>query len=269
MEELFELLYKESIYINLIDNKLSVKSYKGKIRKEIIDKISLHREEIISYLMLADVSYRIISKAPDLEYYPLSSSQRRLWILSRFEGADGAYNIPEVFRISGDLNINFLEKSYFSLLSRHEILRTIFRESAEGEVYQYILSEVPDDSFQHLVLDFEKEGNKVSEIISSESNRIFDLSAGPLIRFTVLEDQSGGGYIFCLVMHHIISDGWSMGILKKELFTLYDSFKEGCTEVLSPLSLQYKDYAYWEQSELENRVSLSKSYWQEQFSGDL
>ncbi|WPO84502.1 amino acid adenylation domain-containing protein [Chryseobacterium sp. JJR-5R] len=269
MEELFELLYKESIYINLIDDKLSVKSYKGKIRKEIIDKISLHREEIISYLMSVDVSYRTISKAPDLEYYPLSSSQRRLWILSRFEGADGAYNIPEVFRISGDFDIASLEKSYFSLLSRHEILRTVFRESAEGEVYQHILSETPDDSFQHLVLDFEKEGNKVSEIILSESNRIFDLSEGPLIRFRVLEDQSGGGYIFCLVMHHIISDGWSMGILKKELFTLYDSFKEGHPVVLSPLALQYKDYAYWEQSELANRVSLSKSYWQEQFSGDL
>ncbi|MET3038601.1 condensation domain-containing protein, partial [Chryseobacterium sp. NRRL B-14859] len=120
----------------------------------------------------------------------------------------------------------------------------------DGEVYQHILTDVFEESFAHLILDFSIEEGNVSEIIRSESNRIFDLSEGPLIRFTVLEDVSGGGYIFCLVMHHIISDGWSMDILKKELFTLYYSFKEGDPAVLPPLALQYKDYAFWEQSEL-------------------
>ncbi|WPO84503.1 amino acid adenylation domain-containing protein [Chryseobacterium sp. JJR-5R] len=271
MKELLERLNSLNIKVALEEGELYLDSDEL-ISDSLIQEIKDNKKEIIEFIerfSSSAISYGHIPLAPDLEYYPLSSSQRRLWILSRFEGADGAYNIPEVFRISGDFDIASLEKSYFSLLSRHEILRTVFRESAEGEVYQHILSETPDDSFQHLVLDFEKEGNKVSEIISSESNRIFDLSEGPLIRFRVLEDQSGGGYIFCLVMHHIISDGWSMDILKKELFTLYDSFKEGHPVVLSPLALQYKDYAYWEQSELANRVSLSKSYWQEQFSGDL
>ncbi|MET3038562.1 amino acid adenylation domain-containing protein, partial [Chryseobacterium sp. NRRL B-14859] len=269
MEELFELLYKESIYIKLIDNKLSVKSNKGKIRKEIIDKISFHREEIISYLKSEDTSYRTLLPAPSMDSYPLSSSQRRLWILSRFEGADGAYNIPEVFRVSGAVDMASLKESYFSLLSRHEILRTVFRENMDGEVYQHILSAASEESFAHLILDFESNESLLHSVVSKEVKYTFDLSEGPLIRFTVLEDVSGSGYIFCLVMHHIISDGWSMGILKKELFTLYRGFQEGSPSLLPALRLQYKDYAFWEQSELKTGSLVSKVYWYEQFRGDL
>ncbi|MET3038580.1 condensation domain-containing protein, partial [Chryseobacterium sp. NRRL B-14859] len=105
--------------------------------------------------------------------------------------------------------------------------------------------------------------------MSQETGRVFELTSGPLIRLTLIEDRSGDGYIFCLVMHHIISDGWSMDILQKELFTLYNHFKSGSPAVLPPLDLQYKDYAFWEQSELEIRSSLSKDYWRAQFSGEL
>ncbi|MET3038567.1 amino acid adenylation domain-containing protein, partial [Chryseobacterium sp. NRRL B-14859] len=250
------------------EGKLKILAAKEILNRELSEKISLHREEIISFL-ISNISYSHIPLAPFLEGYPLSSSQRRLWILSRFEGADGAYNIPEVFRVSGGVDIESLKQSYFTLLSRHEILRTVFRENLEGEVFQHILSDVFEDSFEYLMLDFSKEEGKISEIISFETNRIFDLSEGPLIRFTVLEDVSGSGYIFCLVMHHIISDGWSMDILKKELFTLYRGFKEDDPVVLPPLALQYKDYAFWEQSGLETNGLVSQAYWQAQLSGDL
>ncbi|MCT2410078.1 amino acid adenylation domain-containing protein [Chryseobacterium antibioticum] len=210
-----------------------------------------------------------IPSAPSLDFYPLSSSQRRLWILSRFEGSEGAYNIPAVFRLTGDFDVSSLQKSYFGLLSRHEILRTVFRESSTGEAFQLVLPEVLAESFEHLVFDFTSEKAAIDAALSQETGRVFDLSYGPLIRLTILEDRSGDGYIFCLVMHHIISDGWSMDILKRELFTLYNHFKSGRVAVLPPLTLQYKDYAFWEQSELEQSAVHSRVYWQTQLSGDL
>ncbi|MET3038569.1 condensation domain-containing protein, partial [Chryseobacterium sp. NRRL B-14859] len=271
MKELLERLESLNIKIALEEEELYLDSDEL-ISDSLIQEVKDNKRELIEFIKRfssSTILYNNIPLAPLLAGYPLSSSQRRLWILSRFEGADGAYNIPEVFRVSGEVDLSSLRNSYFSLLSRHEILRTVFRENADGEVYQHILTDVFEESFAHLILDFSIEEGNVSEIIRSESNRIFDLSEGPLIRFTVLEDVSGSGYIFCLVMHHIISDGWSMDILKKELFTLYHSFKEGDPAVLPPLALQYKDYAFWEQSELEANGSESKTYWQAQLSGDL
>ncbi|MET3038619.1 condensation domain-containing protein, partial [Chryseobacterium sp. NRRL B-14859] len=82
---------------------------------------------------------------------------------------DGAYNIPAILKLSGEVDLSSLRNSYFSLLSRHEILRTVFRENADGEVYQHILTDVFEESFAHLILDFSIEEGNVSEIIRSES----------------------------------------------------------------------------------------------------
>ncbi|MET3037842.1 amino acid adenylation domain-containing protein, partial [Chryseobacterium sp. NRRL B-14859] len=117
--------------------------------------------------------YISLPSAPILDFYPLSSSQRRLWLMSGFSGASGAYNIPAVFRISGDLDINSLKKSYFSLLSRHEILRTVFRETIDGVGCQVVLPEAQPDSFSYFLLDFVSEKQVIEEVISQETGRVF------------------------------------------------------------------------------------------------
>ncbi|NIG57755.1 non-ribosomal peptide synthetase, partial [Chitinophaga sp. Cy-1792] len=187
-----------------------------------------------------------IAAAPEQASYPLSSSQRRLWVLSQFEEGSVAYNMPGVYTLTGALDIARLEAAFKTLIARHEILRTVFKEEESG-VQQYILA----------AIDF-----KIAALtdISTFCYIPFDLSAGPLLRAAVGE-VSAGEWVFVYVMHHIISDGWSMGVLIKELLHIYHD-----NSPLPVLPLQYKDYAVWQQSGSD---TMSQAYWLEQFSGEL
>ncbi|NIG57756.1 condensation domain-containing protein, partial [Chitinophaga sp. Cy-1792] len=187
-----------------------------------------------------------IAPAPEQASYPLSSSQRRLWVLSQFEEGSVAYNMPGVYTLTGALDIARLEAAFKTLIARHEILRTVFKEEESG-VGQYILA----------TIDF-----KIEDLtdISAFCYTPFDLSAGPLLRAAVTE-VSAGEWVFVYVMHHIISDGWSMGVLIKELLHIYHD-----NSPLPVLPLQYKDYAVWQQS---GSAAMSQAYWLEQFSGEL
>ena len=160
--------------------------------------------------------------------YPLSSSQRRLWVLSQFEGSNVAYNVPGVYLLEGELNIEALKYSFESLIERHENLRTVFKEDSEGDVYQGILTG-GDSGFRIDYKDLrgEASGDSMAKELSlAEISQPFDLSRGPLLRaglYQLLEHK----WVFSYVIHHIISDGWSMEVLIKELFILQLLYKRG------------------------------------------
>ncbi|WP_254640141.1 non-ribosomal peptide synthetase [Chitinophaga sp. GbtcB8] len=210
-----------------------------------------------------------ISPVTEQEHYQLSSSQRRLWVLSLFEGGNAAYNMPGVYVFEGQLNQDALAYAFNALIKRHEILRTIFKEDADGDVRQYI--RLPEDAgFTIDYYDVRQEGEEqLRERIQQEILKPFDLSAGPLLR-AALYQVTDHKWIFTHVMHHIISDGWSMGILIKELLQLYNAYCKHKDFPLSPLRIQYKDYAAWQQAQLTG-VSLQrhKGYWLTQFEGEL
>ncbi len=203
--------------------------------------------------------------------YVLSSAQRRLWVLSQFEDGNVAYNMPGAQVFEGELDRDGLEYAFRTLVDRHESLRTVFRSDDQGEIRQYILS-VEESGFRVEYEDLRLLAHREEEVklrVQQDFLRPFDLSEGPLLRATLyqLEDSR---WVFSYPMHHIISDGWSMGLLIRELLLFYKTYVEGGSTELEPLRIQYKDYAVWQQEQLKGEgFEQHRQYWLDQFSGEL
>ncbi|MGB8194022.1 MAG: amino acid adenylation domain-containing protein [Chitinophagaceae bacterium] len=237
--------------------------------KELFNYVTLE-EQALLIATQKRTAFRSIASAPLQEDYPLSSSQRRLWVLSRFEEGSSAYNAPGVRVLIGELNREAFSYAFNALIERHEILRTVFRLNEEGEVRQVILepSEV-NFSVAYSDLRTEDQDKKIQDFIRDTLTKPFDLSAGPLLRASLFQ-VTDNEWVFAYAMHHIISDAWSMDILVKELLMLYNSRLHGEDNVLQPLKIQFKDYAYWQQQQVKGEALQSgKQYWLKQFADEV
>src|SRR5687767_10543202 len=199
-------------------------------------------------LHAADGKQRSIPKADRSAPLPLSWAQQRLWFLDQLDPAAGAaYHLPAALRLSGELNREALRASLDRIVARHENLRTSF-VSIEGTPQQLI---APADSGFTLIehdlrgLDASAKEAAVAELSISEGQAPFDLAKGPLIRgrLLYLGEQE---HVLLVTQHHIISDGWSTGVLVREVSALYRAFSQGQTDPLPPLPIQYADYAVWQ-----------------------
>ncbi|HEY0065824.1 MAG TPA: MupA/Atu3671 family FMN-dependent luciferase-like monooxygenase [Flavisolibacter sp.] len=212
-----------------------------------------------------------IPKAPEMDGYPLSSSQRRSWILSQFEEANAAYNMPGVYIFEGDLDTEAFEYAFDSIINRHEALRTVFREDGQGEIRQYI--NTPEQSGIKLVWEDARNQPDAERLemehVRADIVKPFDLAKGPIIRGRVCRIHDDK-WVFTYVTHHIISDGWSLGVLFRELVQFYDEYINGRESSLEPLRIQFKDYSAWQQAELQGEgMKAHKEYWMKQFEGEL
>ena len=199
---------------------------------------------------------------------PLSYTQEGLWFLYELEPESPIYNIPAAVRIKGRLQIAYLEQSLNAVVQRHEILRTTFSQH-QGEAAQLIAESLtlrlPVVDLSSLA-DAERE-LQFQKLASEEVLRLFDLSAGSS---AALHPRAAGDeeHILVLVMHHIASDGWSMGVLFKELAALYEALSAGKPSPLPPLPLQYADYAHWQRQWLQGAVLEEQiGYWKRQLAG--
>jgi amino acid adenylation domain-containing protein len=274
MSDLYIRLKKLNIDIQLADGKLDIQAPKGVLNQELLNEIRSHKDELISFITTYSDrkdDYVPIRKVPPQESYPVSSSQRSLWIVSQFEEGNVGYNVSDVYIIKGKLNGQAFRSSFDALIGRHEILRTVFRESEAGAVRQYIKS--PGEmSFAISEADLRNDSGreeKARTLVQQQFLQPFDLSSAPLFRAGLyrMDDDT---WIFCYVMHHIISDGWSMDILMREVLLFYNSFTRGEAPLLPPLRIQYKDYAAWQQEQLSGEaLKRHRDYWLEQFEGAL
>src|SRR5687767_14420388 len=196
-------------------------------------------------LHAADGKQRSIPKADRSAPLPLSWAQQRLWFLDQLDPAAGAaYHLPAALRLSGDLNRTALRASLDRIVARHENLRTSF-VSVEGTPQQVI---APADSGFTLIehdlrgLEASAQEAAVAELSLSEARMPFDLSQGPLIRGRLLY-LSEHEHVLLITQHHIISDGWSTGVLMRELSVLYRAFNQDQPDPLPELAIQYADYA--------------------------
>ncbi len=216
-------------------------------------------------------AYRMIDVISELPTYNLSSAQRRLWVLNYFDGAQNAYNIPYVILLEGKLNKNALSQSFKAIAARHEILRTVLREDSEGAAYQQIIN-----ADEYVVgfkeTDLRAVADKKVELdrlVDEENFGAFDFSNGPLWRCHLIQLEADK-YILTMVHHHIISDGWSMDVFRKEWCKIYNAFTEGVEPQLSALKIQYKDYAAWHNQQLASEEIIPhKAYWLKQFEGEI
>jgi acyl carrier protein len=204
------------------------------------------------------------------EQLPLSFAQERVWFFEQLQPGSGRYNVPVAVTVSGELNISHLEQAFNLIIARHENLRTVF-PSKVGQAQQVILESL-DFRLQQIDLSHhtnkEELHNKAKEICRTDAAKPFDLARGPLIRGKVirLAEQE---HILLLNMHHIITDGWSMGVLIKELDVIMDALRQGRRPDLPPLEIQYVDYAVWQRARLEAGGVLEQqlAYWQEKLAG--
>ncbi|WP_425657968.1 amino acid adenylation domain-containing protein [Tenacibaculum ascidiaceicola] len=273
--DLLKRLKELNISIKVVNDNLDVKAAKGVLNEKLLNEIRVHKESLINLLdnnsEYKTLESKHIPKIKIQESYELSSSQRRVWVLSQMEASNVTYNMPEVYVFKGELNTEALNLAYNALIMRHESLRTNFKEDENGNIRQFIKNkEVVQSKITFIDLKEDKEKNhKVEEVIDREYNYVFNLSSDDLLRCTLLQVKDNE-WVFCYVIHHIISDGWSMDILTKELFILYEAFIKGEENPLEPLRIQYKDYASWQQNQLnEDSNEEHKTYWLKQFEGEL
>ncbi|QSQ18814.1 non-ribosomal peptide synthase/polyketide synthase [Pyxidicoccus parkwayensis] len=200
--------------------------------------------------------------------WPLSFAQQRLWLITQLDPDSPAYALPAVLRIRGVLTVAALSRAFTTVVERHESLRTVF-VSRDGEPQQRILtaSEFPLPVVDLSGVPAGERELRARKLISDETLRPFDLTRGPLVR-ALLFRLDTREHILIVTMHHIVSDRWSLGVLIREVATLYGAFTSGLEPRLPPLPLQYADYALWQRQWLQGEV-LEKQlgYWRQQLSG--
>ncbi|MEW2268862.1 non-ribosomal peptide synthetase [Streptomyces griseofuscus] len=193
---------------------------------------------------------------------PVSFAQQRLWFLDQLVPDNAFYNIPHIRRLRGQVDVDVLERAVSEIVARHEVLRTRF-VSVGGQPRQVIAAPEP---VRIRVVDLAP-GDEAGVVVGQEVTGPFDLTLGPLLRVTLVrigaDDQ-----VLCVVMHHIVSDDWSMGVFQRELDALYAAFTAGEPSPLRPLPVQYADFAMEQRGRLvEDILDQQVSYWRRRLEG--
>jgi amino acid adenylation domain-containing protein len=217
-------------------------------------------------------TYSSINILPVQEHYELSAAQKLMWVLDQSSSDMIAYNMPASCILNGPVNKEALRKAFRTLIDRHETLRTTFK-IAEGEPRQFIQSDLAftlDENDISVKISYDgKSQYLINKYLEEEFSLPFNLVNGPLIRARLVKLKNDQ-HLFLFTMHHIISDGWSRGLLLKELMVLYAAYNQGKPNPLQPLRVQYKDYAAWQNALLSgDQLQASRTYWHQKLAGEL
>ncbi|HEX7242948.1 MAG TPA: amino acid adenylation domain-containing protein, partial [Longimicrobiaceae bacterium] len=199
---------------------------------------------------------------------PLSFAQERLWFLHAMEPDEVGYNMAFPSRLTGRLDTRVLERALGALVERHESLRTVFHPVARGAV-QTVHPAAPGrlPTVDLGSLPAEAREREARRLAQADAGRAFDLERGPVLR-TALVRLSGEEHVLLLTVHHVVSDGWSMGVLFRDLYTLYDAFSRGASSPLAPLPVQYADFAVWQRGWLRGAALRRQlGWWRERLGG--
>ncbi|WP_273480649.1 condensation domain-containing protein, partial [Acetivibrio straminisolvens] len=251
---------KAAILVSRIHKEFNVQISLGEIFKaptirQFAEKIEGSGKNIYSSIVhLAEKDYQ--APGGDFAVYPVSSAQKRLFILERMGNLGTTYNLPGVLTVEGDIDLKAFEKAFKKLIDRHEILRTSF-ELRNGEPVQRVHKQV-DFKLGYKEADADKAKDIIKDFI-----REFDIGTAPLFRAELVKIGEKK-HLLMFDMHHIISDGVTSVILVKEFIELYSQ------KDLAPLRIQYRDYAVWQNSILESEIIKKQmEYWQNIFSDDI
>ncbi|MEH2279392.1 MAG: amino acid adenylation domain-containing protein [Nostoc sp.] len=232
-----------------------------------LQSLSPEKRELVLQKLKKQQKTPLLTPVSREQPLPLSFAQQRLWFIEQLEGDNCVYNVPFFWQISGILNVSALEKAIAAIIQRHEVLRTCFSVVDESPIQ--VIHAHPQVKMQ--VLDWrqvpkEHQLSKAGQLATAELQQPFDLSNPPLLRVKLLQlaEQS---HLLLLVIHHIVCDGWSMDIFRRELFALYTAFCNGESSPLLELPLQYADFAHWQRQWLQGEVLQTQlNYWQKQLA---
>jgi amino acid adenylation domain-containing protein len=240
----------------------------------LLKNLTPKQRELLLRRLGAEESERIPAQPRPAEgrlEFPLSSAQQRLWFLDRLAPGSPVYAIPAAIEVTGRLDKAALAASLGEIVRRHEALRTTFEAGPQGPV-QVIRPAVETEEFDLPEIDLrllpEAERRAAAESrATAESRQPFNLEHGPLLRALLL--RLADDHCLCvLTVHHIVSDGWSMGVMVREIAALYPAFAAGRPSPLPPPRLQFADYAVWEQERLQGEIlERELSFWRERLAG--
>lgn len=269
--QFLEQMREMEIYFYLERGKLKTRSKPGAINSEIAELIKTNKRVISLYLSNQNVSIKeyLSNHCDDSTDIPLSFNQEQLWVIDNIEGGSAKYNMPQMMKLSGKLDLSALKQSFSLIIERHHILRTNYRLASKGNVGQFVnkefdsidipfhdITELSDDEIQSYIADAFK----------TESEKCFNLDTDLMLRATLYKTSSNEFYIF-ITMHHIASDGASFGILVNEFSHYYQSIVNGEYPKLPPLDIQYSDYAWWQRDWLQGSVLEEQlNYWKDQLA---
>ena len=199
--------------------------------------------------------------------FPASFAQQRLWFLDQLEPGSPFYNLPLVISIKGDLDAAALARTLNEILDRHEALRTTFSDGPDGPTQVIAKTLTIDVPLLDLTgVPASERDATVANLAREEARRPFDISAGPLLRASLLT-LDAETHVLLFTMHHIVSDGWSLGLLFRELAVIYEAFAAGQPSPLPPLPIQYADFAAWQRDVLQGpALQRQLDYWKAQLS---
>jgi len=267
--ELLAYLRRQGVELRADGDRLRYRAPKGVLTPALRAELTECKPEILALLRQPGV----FVNATSLPLQPisrdkkllLSFAQQRLWFLDQLEPDSPAYNIPLAVRITGPLKVVALEQSINEIVRRHEVLRTTC-SSVSGQPVQVI---TPEMTLTLPLVDLRqlpraKREAEILRLATEEAGRPFDLAQGPLFRVTLLW-LSEEEYVLLLTTHHFVADGWSMGVLYRELSVLYEAFSTGKPLPLRELPIQYADFAYWQRQRLQGEVLQAQiAYWKKQ-----
>jgi amino acid adenylation domain-containing protein/non-ribosomal peptide synthase protein (TIGR01720 family) len=204
---------------------------------------------------------------PNRDSYPLSFAQQRLWVLAQLEPDSPFYNIPLTVRVRGTLDPAILQRSFSQVIQRHHVLRSRFK-THEGQAVQVIAEATLDLSVIDLSERSEPErSRRIEKLIKAEAQHPFDIANDLLIRVHHIQIQKDDQFIL-VTLHHIVADAWSMGVLVQEVAQLYQSYQQNIAPSLPELSIQYADFAAWQQEQIQGEILHQHlNYWHRQLSG--
>jgi len=218
--------------------------------------------------VITDQATQATSENVRFEDFPCSVGQERFWLLDRLDPGDSSLNVAVRWRLEGRISTPMLDRAWQSIIGRHEVLRTIFPE-IEGKPIQRVLGHMP---FRIAEVDLgllpeeqrTAEGDRIGLI---EARTPFDLSTGPMLRVVLLR-LSPLASVLLITTHQIVSDGWSIGIMAREMGAIYDALSRGQAPQLESLAIQYGDYALWQLEWLQRRGGEAEvQYWSKQLAG--
>jgi amino acid adenylation domain-containing protein len=239
---------------------------------KILDRTGFSQQlELLTYL-IEDTDFRTetIGRRVNQAEYPFSFAQQRLWFIEQLQPNTATYNVPVALRLVGSLDVSALGDSINEIVQRHQVLRTTF-VSVQGQPMPVV---APSLHIPLLLVDLETlspraQEQEVASRATAEAQMPFDLATGPLIRAQLLR-LNAETHVLLLNMHHIVTDGWSMLVFTRELAALYEALTTSQSGPLPELTLQYADFAHWQQEQLRaGEFEAQIAYWQRKLGDDL
>ncbi|ACS86837.1 non-ribosomal peptide synthetase [Musicola paradisiaca] len=270
VREILQQLEEHGADLQIKEGRLFLNEGDTALPAPLLAAVRNNKAQILEYVKIKNT---VITDYPPLttvrdkgDELPLSYSQERLWFLEELGLIGAAYNISDAVKIKGELNIDALQKSFDALVRRHTVLRTWFEKRGDGVVQR--LEPAYRVDLKRIDLREERDQDGLLHLLAKEEGRKpFDLARGRLLRATLLQ-LAADEYVLLLTIHHIISDGWSMIVIIREINALYSSFIGGTPDRLPSIDFDYGDYVLWQRRWLTDEVIASElAYWRQQLEG--